>query len=585
MAGLASPSRADDSYASPQQVARLDDLLLRESAPPARLVELSRLLADPRDQIVWLTVRAEALDQGDTASVAAELAKLTSVRLDAWSRANVGGLEPLKERLGRIGAVTPPVNDNSGVRPQQRLVDVVDPTALATRLAAAGEADFAGLTVADKALLWARGVPNSRLGIDAERSIAPWDVRAHIFDLALGRNLDKSTAFSFVQLLQKLEQVRAARAAARNGPPFADSACAVAIDLVILATGAEPGVPAANALEAGNLWAWAALARLVEAAAVPANKAAALQRAGEHLAALKLVQSARPDAGAHIATVIDRWHARAAGGGPPAGGDSLRALDLSPLEARRAEKRRLAQECERAAPGDQKFRLMQQAKVAELGFDSPPSVLSLDELKTLLRNPLSETLRPGMHLFLEMLEVSDGRCIGLAIASKTGQRDQRDEFVVNWLGPATPDAVLGEALRSGVIKDEAMIIVAPDGAARSAGWAGEAALNQHLKASTAWVLYIPTAAAMRKGGGWKAVDALRYFYFAGDNARTLNYKLSGANVQSFRSPWLDNNMGLIILGLNADIREHATATRFIERLMEKKRGGGANGVFAVGFAK
>ena len=92
-------------YADQNQVAALNSYVttvLGSAAQPDNLLQLSRLLSEPRDQILWLIEQVRRLGQQAGGSRQAQaLAEATEQRIALWKSRGVRGLEPLAELLER----------------------------------------------------------------------------------------------------------------------------------------------------------------------------------------------------------------------------------------------------------------------------------------------------------------------------------------------------------------------------------------------------------------------------------------------------------------------------------------------------
>ena len=99
-----SPARRA-TYIDQEQVAALSTYVttvLGSAAQPDDLLQLSRLLSEPRDQILWLIEQVRWLGrQAGGSRQAQALAERTEQRIALWTSRGVRGLEPLAELLER----------------------------------------------------------------------------------------------------------------------------------------------------------------------------------------------------------------------------------------------------------------------------------------------------------------------------------------------------------------------------------------------------------------------------------------------------------------------------------------------------
>jgi len=502
---------------------------------PDDLLQLSRLLADPRDQVLWLSEWVGRLDERPGhRKQALVLAEKTSDRVDLWKDRGVEQLDPLLKRLERIKANIP-----------SPPWEITDPHELAASL---DQIEPTELLPTHRFQLLARGVPALSLDVAATRPPA-WDV-PRVVVAALAEHGDGSLP-AIWKLLDLDRELRAARqrfdAGLPDAPPRTGDTFQIAEALLGRALGVDGadrspsgddlpdnwGTLAAQ-LEEENLWEWAALARLLQAAATTAE-AQSRQRiasaAREQCQQTFLVVD--PGALPALHTGNTAWLARLEGG-------ELEAPENLPLSRgfrQRAREARASLEQQFLAArndDEQAFRLMQLAKAADTGLDTTDAQarpLKIAELQDKLGKPkprAPNTYYPQIHIYLELLEIGEGDCYGLAVYSELATLNQGDSFAVKLIGAGTSEQVVKDALKlvgRGKTWTQGKILIAPDGSMRTARWleTGEFACGvfEHISPGDtgSWVVYVPTAAALNKNSGWTLERALRLWYRSGLQAR------------------------------------------------------------------
>jgi len=617
-------------YADQDQVAALNSYVttvLGSAAQPNDLLQLSRLLADPRDQVLWLSEWVGRLDERPGhRKQALVLAEKTSDRVDLWRDRGVEQLDPQLERLERIKANIP-----------SPPWEITDPHELAASL---DQIEPTELLPTHRFQLLARGVPVSRLKLDSTDPPDDWDV-PRVVVAALAEHGDGNLP-AIWKLLDLDRELRAARqrfnAGLPDAPPRTADAFRIAEALLGRALGVDTvdrrpsgedppdnwGTLAAQ-LEEDNLWQWAALARLLQAAAT-AEVQGRQQIAGE--ARERCAQTFRvvdPQALLALHTGDAAWLARLEG-------SELEADEKLPLtddfrqraRAARADLEKQFREQEFIRQGkpptaqekESAFRLMQLAKAAELDWDVTGAQLGpikIAQLQKMLgsQKPLSrrsgpdDEYFPKIHLFLELLETGEDECYGLAVHSTLATLGQTDSFAVELIKRNTPERVVQDALdrvgRRNTVWTQGKILIAPDHRARTAEWleTGEwtSGLFEHIdpeRTTGSWVVYVPTAGALFQGSGWTLERALRLWYQSGlqadrpgiDFVRSRPDRSSAIKSFWFREDKIQARLYAISLGPDEypsalQEKSHLTRNLYRKELMSKKKSGTHTNVLAL----
>ncbi len=548
------PAKAP-SYERPQEVAALDAMLPTLVPPETgaaltadELVQVSRLLASPCDQLRWLLARAQTLaDQAAHERDAAELAKAAAARAQA--------LAPL-ELTGACAEV--PAALQEIMRRQQPLIGVTDPDRLIELLKKAER--LTEQPAGAKFVLLSRGVPAAKLL--TRGTPETWDLPRIVMDRLAGQ-IELPPTWELLDAYARLGDAYQKWAAA-DAAQFGDAAqqqsvkatFQIAAALLDRALGLDDPdlkgltrpVPYGNnpedwarlaeALEGEALWRWATLAHVL--AASPASgqpaPAASVSRAQQLWGNVRKLSP-------------EGWRALddAAGGWLPRLGTVDRTVQPNALPLTRdfqaaARAQRAAQEREiqrlveeagksseeaaRPQAVDALFAAIQSAKAADLGTALKP--LTLAELQAQLGD-----LQP-LYLFVELAELRGGdggtsRVCGVAVYRQYYRKPQQgvkaeDRYLARTL-PLKPSAaeVVAEALANGpplmeggAIRKDARIIIAQDGPPARAWFDFET--KSLLKptawtgADPSWVVYVPSATAL--SGGWSLDATLRVWYRA-----------------------------------------------------------------------
>jgi hypothetical protein len=497
--------------------ARAADELVKQLGPTAKdlntLFQLSRLLSEPCDQVRWLVEQIEpsefATDAQTRSSAEDLLARVTDLEqaLGPALRGCPEQVAALKQLLTRIAEPPTPW-------------ELTDPAQLAQRwheLRGLQNAELAReLTPERRLTLFARGIPPTELGLDAR---AAWDQPRRIVD-ALAASEQLPETWRLLQLQQALD------AAERNSAAWAELAFPVRDTFGIAqglldralgidaqdrgsATGEPDWVALTERLETRDCWAWATLARILEAASQPDPATATAD------ARTQWDRVARVGGGTLWPAVgsPSGWLARLEQGelaGP--------GLALAPAyrSAQRAARRRFEQQFPQARgnPGDA-LRLIQLAKAADIGLTEdrfqPITLAGLEEWT------FSTPRRaPRIFALLEIIEIH----------AASGQSSQYYAFRLNvrgwqWdsgavdsevVGPAdSPAALVRTALDPAGNVGGMRLLIAPDGPLDDDWFAFERTyLLERTSGSTAWLCYTPSAASVA-GPAWTLEQSLRYW--------------------------------------------------------------------------
>lgn len=550
------PSPVDFSPQRPDELAELEALasalLLEQGAAalePDELIELSRLLAEPCDQLWWLGRRIAALgDQPDAARALAERAQERAVAL--------GGL------ADDCAADWPRWLAAPEIKPPPRLSDVLDPAELRERLEQARRepALLADLSEFEKFALLARGADETLL-ID-RRSAPLWDMpRQAVTRLVQSprppgfsdlRSLEQSLADAFSRWRAQGGTGFDAEGATLATIPFQVAAAlldrALGLDSEdVAAARLEHPIPylatpaawrqKAESLETAGLRSWAALAHVLAAGrsageAPDADAAAAARRLWADVRAVNdtlwpLLDSS-PDGWLTRLNSPDRL---VVPGAMPLAA-AFRAADRQ--ARRRYEEQILSltaggRDVNDEATADRLLQLIQQAKAADLALDSA-SFKPLDMPG--LRGALGCARNNDIFLFVEIVRLQEVEpqppgavYCGVAIyqteyKGATAQQyvDRCRAKIVGW--KTSPRGVVEEALRDGPPPLESLrdarILIAPDGPLPADWFPYEHEMllpsaRWRTDVAPGWVVYTPSAGALA-GGPWTLEQSLRAWY-------------------------------------------------------------------------
>lgn len=515
-----------------EQVKALAAGLERVPDDARKLVALSRLLSEPEDQVTWLLERAEALSKGGKADAAAAVAEAALARIDRWMPVAPGvvGLRERAEKLKKTevasggnssggnsgaggntgGGGAGGGNTGGGDGPPET---IIDPAQLAAWLNSP-QSRNARLTPEVRSVLWSRGVPFKRLSTSAGAA------RGVTWEFAAGLVLDLGLAERMT--LTKLLSSSARLASPPGGDLLNTASFQIARGLCNLAaggpgTGGNWGSMAAS-LEQQNYWAWAALALVLDAAERPlAERGAIIERIRELTARVKVVEGGSDER--LISKALEKWIPRLSADSGPSARDSIVSFDPSWRTTRvqsRDSKAQQAADALRAGNVEQGFKLIQEAKLAEMGVTSARTITIAE-----LQSRLMDGRVAGVHAFIELLE-SGGQYYAVVIGADGPLGNPNTK----WITPAVVSGknsfsdLLGEAVQKvggGERISGARIIVAPDGAARTAEWATSnfGGLRALLtKDDRQYIALISSAAVLQRDSSWTPEFSVRYFYEA-----------------------------------------------------------------------
>ena len=580
---------AGSGYANPDQIAVLDSLLPTATAletaagpDPHDLIQLSRLLSDPCDQLRWLLAQAQVLGaQPERKPVARKLAQAAAQR----------GQE-LADRglLGDCAAAVPELRD--AAEQFESIQDLTDPERLRKRLEQAeGLGDLSRYA---KFELLARGAPAGKLLASGPRE--DWDMPRMVLD----RLADAAELPAFAELCDLRRQLIASyeKYSGQQPPVFPDAAqqqrvtasFQIAAALVDRALGLDaddqpaggPPIPypksqdewaaLAAALEPAAVRTWATLAHVL-AAGPPAGQtpppAAADAARGDWSAVRKL----QPKLWAAVDDAPHGWLIRL--------GNTERLIQpgMLPLAsgfgAARAAARRRAEDEVRdllrngdptdEVLADRVLQAIERAKAADFGLEADFRPVNLIALKALLGG----TAENWVYLFVEMGTLHDtapgtaATFCGVAVyrseyAKYAPNRQYTDQCLAKIIRSAqSPEDVLRAALAApgpplvanSRIRKDARLIIAPDGPLPSSWFPFE--LQTLLRPTDwtgddpAWVVYTPSAAAI-SSNRWSLEATLHAWYRAavraGQAAPTLVADTSPLTLGKSPGPPLKSRM-------------------------------------------
>ena len=548
---------ARPDYAYPDQVAALEALISTSVSPeagaapdPDDLVQLSRLLADPCDQLRWLLAQTQALGaQSERKPVARKLAQAAARR--GQKLADLGLLEDCR-------SIVPDLRDAAARL--ESLGDLTDPDELRKRLEQAQ-----GLPDLDRYArfkLLARGVPAAKLLSGNTRE--DWDAPRRVLDRLAGA----ADLPAFAELRDLRQGLLAAydKYAAQQPPAFPDAsqqqnvtasfriAAALADRALGLDADDQPasGSPIpypkspeewtalAASLEPDALRTWATLARLL-AASPPAGQTAQSAAVAAARAAWSDVRKLQPELWPAVDDPKNGWLARL--------GSTERLLepDKLPLAsgfgAARATARRRAEDELRAllrsgdptdaGLADRVLQAIERAKATDLGLDTDFQPVNLTALMTMLGAKSDN----WVYLFVELCDLhgtapgAPASFCGVAVyrreyARYTPGREYTDQCVAKVIRSAeSPEDLVRAALAApgpplagnARIRKDARIIIAPDGALPPSWFAFERQTllqpTEWTAGDPAWVVYTPPASAI-SSGRWPLDGTLRAWYRA-----------------------------------------------------------------------
>ncbi|RMF80006.1 MAG: hypothetical protein D6744_08580 [Planctomycetota bacterium] len=555
----AQPSVDAAAFAHQDQVAALEALLAGGRAPsltPEQLIDMSRLLSDPCDQLRWLRRRIESTTDADgrQALLAGALK-----RRDALQGAGVLDCRAVADALDAFGAVA------------RSIPELTDPAALAKRTTSPNWKNTTK-SPEDKFVLLARGAPFSLLAPNAtERSFrrTRWDHPRQTME-----KLVALTEFSgVVGFTLSTPDTSMDAAPARITEAFLRLAQGGAV-------GDTDWAAEAQRLGKAGLWSWSALAWLLDACADSSRERSSFDAALREWNKLRdYRQRLGSAARQHPWAEVDQWLARLERGADwTIAGTPLRASVRAQRAAARAGFEQTAMQ---SSNPDQALRAIQQAKLAEIGAD-PGAALSLATVLNRLR------AEKGIYLFVEVLQSQQGAgCVAVAIydpaygdvmAGQGGPNPYEQKLIRDAANPA--DAVRA-ALAGGPPpgRGDARILIALDAPPDDRWFAFERQSLLPLTSSDsptdpAWVVYLPSVAALGGASPWDRDNALRKWYTPG-----ADLLLGGVFRPGADTPLAQNT--ILQIGFGA-----AASASNLSDLMRRKRGASsALRVLAVAVAR
>ncbi|MBP7745049.1 MAG: hypothetical protein KA383_02880 [Phycisphaerae bacterium] len=534
--------------AEPAEVAALDALLqelaqqdARAAYDPANLLALSRLLSSPCDQLAWLGRQLAAPElPADAARALAEAARQRGQQLGALladCAADWSAWATLPEPAGPTAAH-----------------ELTDAAALRDRLAQASDpAEYAALTPFQRFTLLARGCDPALMF--PQRETPAWDVPRAVLERVAGA--PQSPPFwDLRNLRQRLTDAygtwstgEAADFSEAGQDEAVTAAFQVSLALVDRALGLDANSArrgtalqyrddaaawsaVAAALDARDLWSWAALAHLL--AACPENgtsaSAATLDAARAPWGRFRVVNS-----GALRAVDAEGagWLVRlVAGRLAEARGLPLARDFLATRRAARAQQEQAVRAALAGAAGggdaaaDRVFQAIQQAKAAELDAGAAVTPRSLGQLLQDLGND-----EPWVYLFVEILELRSAGGAGAAPAC--GVAVYREKYVTRIGGQTYTDRYIAQVIpEKGHVSDvvaaalslgppanvtDARVMIALDGPpdARWLDFEKDSLLPRTggTGGDPSWIVYVPSASVLTPGT-WSLDETLRVWYRA-----------------------------------------------------------------------
>lgn len=547
------PTAAEPTYIHPEEVAVLSAQVSSLLQPPGgaapdpnELIQLSRLLAEPCDQLRWLLSQAQAWAAQRQA--ANQITRAAVQR--GQSLAALGLLKECGDALTALQDLATQVESAD---------ELTNPDALRKRLEQAeGLADFDAFT---KFALLSRGASAAKLfsGSVSES----WDTPRWVLDRLAGRI--ELPPFGELRDLRQRLLAAYERWTAQATPPFGDPAqqqlatatFQIAAAFLDRALGLDANDRAAlksplpyndspaewtklaSAFDQGTLRTWGTLARIL-AANPPAGSAASSEAVNGARDVWADVRKVSADIWPAVDNDENGWLVRLADAGrlnPP------RMLPLAQnfnagLSARRRQLEnevvtllREARDPKDETQADRLLDAIQRAKIAELGLGAEIKPLDLKALK----NVLGGDANNWVYLFVEMIELKEaapqqGRAFaGVALyrpeyAKRMADSRYSDRYEIKILPQAaSPEEVIRAALATpgpplvggGQIRKDARIMLAPDGMLPASWFAFEQATllrpTEWSASDSSWVVYIPSAAVLGSSR-WSLDETLRAWY-------------------------------------------------------------------------
>lgn len=585
-------ARVTFAYLHREQAAAADRLA-EQLGPAAEeldtLYELSRLFSEPCDQVRWLNTQIRLRSPFSTAPDTQAAAKAVLAQVTALEQpesAALGNcadqLTALKQQLEKIAA------------PPKPLWEVADPAQLVERWRMLDQAKKdelkRELTPDQKLTLFSRGIPRGELDLNDQDA---WDQPRRFVD-------ELAQAARLPEVWRLLRSERELRAAEREGSwsdfafPVGDT-FQIAHGLLDRALGVDAqdrgssvSVPnwanVASRFESQDCWAWATLARTLQASDQEDPTEAASQAEALWGKLTQVNQALGGGLWPAVAQVEQAWLTRLIDRSNP---PSPLALPLRPdyRSAARDERLRLEEQFLQARDNPaEAFRIIQLAKAADVGLAQrglrPIDLAALVERFEITKDERVVDL--GVFLLLEMIEV--GRASGRP-AQYYGVMLHAKDW--RWTGGGYDSAVIGpydtpvqlaqNSLDPNVELTDLRIVIAPDGPLDDEWFAYERGrlLECTRDRARGWLYYLPSAPAMNEGT-WTLDQTLRFWYRAALRAaqETISYYPGDGSPWPVRSNLYQSppmRLYAISVGpLPEEIRELRKSISFVPQFKDRK---------------
>lgn len=599
----AAPSRYPDQYRAATELA---EQLGAQAADPETLYQLSRLLSDPCDQLVWLDEQLSSRGRFGTDSATREAAERVLARLQELEPDGAGRLRGCQERLTGLRELLTRI-----ARPPTPW-EIDEPALLAETwrsLDPRRNPDLQReLTPARRLLLNARGIAASELDLTGTES---WNVPRKVVEILAAR-IELPPMARLIQLHDALEGARADETTWETVDFPVQETYVVARALLDRALGIDaldyPGAAAAphwtasaEKFESEGCWTWAALARLLEAAD-GRDGGIALAAADEQWAkARQVAETLQSSLWPAVAGAPGTWLQRLTED------SALNRAGQLPLSADYRAARRAARRtyedgflAARNNP-EEAFRYIQLAKAADIGRDPSnfqPATIAQIEADT-------QVIKSGQVVSLKMFALVETIAI---------QRPNRPieyyAVLINisgwtWLSTTYEKRVVGpfgspaELIRTSFDEKykqlrDLRLLIALDGPLDEAWFEFEREnllpyANYATSGGKGWLIYLPSLAFYQPGNG-ALEEALRHFFLASRSsggtlgvytnrlARTLDEELTPRNIPDLldRAPSFNFELYALNLGVFPDSLNTQRPAGFISRLCRDRAGRSAS---------
>ena len=522
---FAAPSRYPEQYRAATELA---DQLGATAADPETLYQLSRLLSEPCDQVLWLGDQLTRLGRFGTDAATRQAAENVLARLNEldaegaeWLRGCREELVALLEQLERIARPPTPweIEESAQLAETWRSLDPAHNADLQREL-----------TPARRLLLNARGIAPAELNLTGRET---WDVPRKVVELLAERS-ELPPMTRLIQLHDALERARADEAAWQNIEFPVNDTYAVARALLDRALGIDAldhsgsaTSPDWNALagrfENRNYWTWASLARLLEAAATGSNAPATDAARAQWAKAQQVAEALNAPIWPAVAEAPGAWLERLTGGA------ALNQADMLPLSAdyraaRRATRRTYEDRfLESLNNVDEAFRNIQLAKAADIGRDPatyPTATLNQIEADLQYRK-LGQVAGLNVFALVEMIAIqrSGGpRQYYAVLVNIDGWTWTSTTYQKRVVGPSSSPAELIRSSFDDKYKElrDVRLLIAFDGLPDATWFEFERAslwpyASLQPPSGRGWLAYLPSLAAFQPGN-WTIEDSIRHFF-------------------------------------------------------------------------